>query len=245
MSDLPEGFGPASRIALYYAPPQDCAWWRAGCEWLGRDPQSGEIFDHAASSSIAGVPYREVIAAPRRYGWHGTLVAPFHCASGVGPLDVLATAQSWARGITTPADIALRPALMGRFVALRAASEADEAILRDVAASALRALAACRTRASSEDVERRIVPGMSARQIALLREWDYPYVMDEFRFHMTVASSLDSPAAQEAVAAEWRTRIESLGPLPFNGAALFVEKEPGADFTLWKRLPFNSRQEPA
>ncbi|MHA7187728.1 DUF1045 domain-containing protein, partial [Burkholderia pseudomallei] len=31
----------AARFALYYAPPRASAWWRAGCAWLGRDPEDG------------------------------------------------------------------------------------------------------------------------------------------------------------------------------------------------------------
>jgi hypothetical protein len=40
-------------------------------------------------------------------------------------------------------------------------------------------------------------------------------------------------------------RIDALGPLPVHGAALFIEPEPGAAFTLWQRLPFNNAQDVA
>jgi hypothetical protein len=79
---------------------------------------------------------------------------------------------------------------------------------------------------------------MNARQIALLREWGYPYVLDEYRFHMTLSDSLDDAQARASIVSEWTQRIERLGPLPVHGAALFVESEPGAPFTLWQRLPF-------
>lgn len=244
MNGLPEGFGPESRIALYYAPPAASAWWRAGCEWLGRDPESGAVFDHAGLSSADRLEFQRVIEAPRRYGWHATLVAPFRRADGVDPQQVLDIARNWADGIAQR-DIPVNAALMGRFVALRATHESDDALLRDVAASALREVSACRARAAAADIERRIAPGMSERQVALLREWDYPYVLDEFRFHMTVSGSLQDRAAQEAVASEWNHRIATLGRLPFHGAALFVETQPGADFMLWQRLPFTLGQEHA
>ena len=39
--------------------------------------------------------------------------------------------------------------------------------------------------------ERRRSPGLSARQEALLDRWGYPFVLDEFRFHMTLTRRLD------------------------------------------------------
>jgi hypothetical protein len=215
------------RAALYFAPPAHSRWWQAGCQWLGRDPESGATFD---------TPEHDVTREPRRYGWHGTLVAPLRCASLA---DVLAAAQAWARTVK-PFDFDVQAVEMGRFVALRAAHPADDATLRELAASALRALAPLRTRASKEENARRIRPGMSARQIALLHEWDYPYVLEEFRFHMTLSDSLDDGSERERIVACWNERIPGLGPMPFHAAAVFVEAQPGMPFALRERAPFNS-----
>lgn len=43
---------PASRIALYYAPPSSSAWWRAGCEWLGRDAETGSMIETPGESAL-------------------------------------------------------------------------------------------------------------------------------------------------------------------------------------------------
>lgn len=218
------------RIALYYAPPAASAWWREGCEWLGRDAQSG-LESHVNRSTRAWTQ------APRRYGWHATIVAPFHCARGVTPADVLAAARAWA-GTVLRFDTPVSVEEMKRFVALRAKHAEDDERLRALAASALNVIAPLRARPSAESIERRTSPGMNARQIALLREWGYPYVLDEYRFHMTLSDSLDDAQARASIVSEWTQRIERLGPLPVHGAALFVESEPGAPFTLWQRLPF-------
>ncbi|WP_250467519.1 DUF1045 domain-containing protein [Caballeronia sp. GAFFF2] len=224
-----------ARIALYYAPPAASAWWRAGCEWLGRDAESGLSMETAA---------HDITRAPRRYGWHATIVPPFHCASGVQPADVLAAARAWASSVTR-FEMPVRVAEMGRFVALRASEESDDERLRAMAASALQALAAVRAMPSAGDSERRIVDGMSERQIALVREWGYPYVFDEYRFHMTVCDSLDDTHARGSVVSAWTRKIDTLGALPVHGAALFVESAPGEPFTLWQRLPFNDVREGA
>jgi hypothetical protein len=217
-----------ARIALYYAPPATSAWWRAGCEWLGRDPETNEKSATAAAT---------LTQAPRRYGWHATLVAPFRLHDGVSFQDVLAAARAWAQG-QARFDMRVAPVEMGRFVALQAVDHDDAQTLRTLAESALRALDSLRARPSREENEKRITPGMSARQIALLHEWGYPYVLDEFRFHMTLSSSLVSAALRRGIVADWSARCDVLGPMPVHGAALFIEPEAGAPFELVERLPF-------
>jgi hypothetical protein len=223
------------RVALYYAPPASSAWWQEGCEWLGRDAESGRE-THAAMHAWT--------QSPRRYGGHATIVAPFRCAAGVTLADVQAAARAWANGIVR-FDMPVRIAQMNGFVALRAAHDDDDARMRTIAASALRAIAPLQAKPSVESIERRIHAGMSARQITLLREWGYPYVLDEYRFHMTLSDSLDDANARTSIASHWAPRIARLGPLPVHGAALFIEPEPGAPFTLWQRLPFNIAQDEA
>jgi hypothetical protein len=221
------------RIALYYAPPASSAWWREGSEWLGRDAENGRIFD---------THVHDLTRAPRRYGWHATIVPPFHCAAGITPDDVLDAARAWARSIAR-FEMPVCAAQLGRFTALRPAHESDDVRVREMAASALRSLAHVRAAASPESIERRITPDMSQRQIELLREWGYPYVFDEYRFHMTLSDSLDDVAARASIADEWNRRIGTLGPLPMHGAALFIEPAAGAPFTLWQRLSFNASED--
>jgi hypothetical protein len=230
---------PGSRIALYYAPPASSAWWRAGCEWLGRDAETGRSVETPEEPTIAafGQTVAALTGSPRGYGWHGTLVAPFHTAEGVTPQQVLSEAREWASHITR-FNTLLSAVEMGRFVALRAARPDDDEAIRRVAASALHALSSLRARPSAEDAERRLASGLSERQRTLLHEWGYPYVLDEFRFHMTLSNALDSASARAAIVSLWQTRAEALGPLPLHEAALFIQPHPGAPFTLWQRLPF-------
>ena len=235
----PNDWTPDARIALYYAPPASSTWWRAGSEWLGRDAETGSLIEAPLEPAIAalGQTVAGLTGSPRRYGWHGTLVAPFHTAEGVTPQQVLSVAREWASHIA-PFDAPLSAVEMGRFVALRAGQPDDDEAIRRIAASALYALASLRARPSAEDAERRLASGLSERQQTLLHEWGYPYVLDEFRFHMTLSDALDSASARAAIVSLWQSRAAALGPLPFHGAALFVQPRPAAPFTLWQRLPF-------
>ncbi|WP_323117838.1 DUF1045 domain-containing protein [Burkholderia alba] len=225
-----------ARFAIYYAPPRDSAWWRAGCAWLGRDPESGAACAPPQPPALRR-PVDAVTASPARYGWHGTLMAPFRLAGGVAPGDLLAQARRWAqRQPAFTLDIAA--AALGRFVALRAATEAGDTAMRALAADALRAFTPLRTMPSAAERARRGAHPLTARQQALLDEWGYPYVLDEFRFHMTLSDSLAGQAERDVLIGWWRDAAAALGPLPVDAAALFVEPGPGAPFVLWQRLPF-------
>ncbi|WP_369292468.1 DUF1045 domain-containing protein, partial [Burkholderia pseudomallei] len=86
----------AARFALYYAPPRASAWWRAGCAWLGRDPEDGATLAPPQPGALRR-PVDALTVAPRRYGWHATLVAPFALRPGVAPDELVAAAAAWAR----------------------------------------------------------------------------------------------------------------------------------------------------
>ncbi|CAD6557212.1 hypothetical protein LMG28727_06311 [Paraburkholderia kirstenboschensis] len=232
-----------ARIALYYAPPLSSAWWQAGSEWLGRDAESGESVEPPPVPALAQ-PIASLTVAPRRYGWHGTLVPPFHIAAGCTREHVVSAAKAWAKKIS-PFNVPMQAAELDRFVALRAAQPDHDEVIGDIAANALHALASLRARPSSEDTGRRLAPTLNPRQRALLHEWGYPYVLDEFRFHMTLSDSIDSAPLRAAIRTLWQARSESLGPLPFHGAALFVQHDRAAPFSLWQRLPFGDAGESA
>lgn len=236
MSVAETGWPSTARFALYYAPPAASAWWHAGSEWLGRDAERNVVCTAPQPDGLAR-PLAELTQAPRRYGWHGTLVAPFRLADSVTQHDVLAVAQRWARSraaFMLPVDAAQ----LGKFIALRPATPAGEASMRELASSALQAVAALRAAPSAADLARRLEAPLTERQRALLIEWGYPYVFDEFRFHMTLSNSLDDAHERDVLLAWWHARVPTLGALPVSGAALFVEPEPGAPFVLWQRLAF-------
>ncbi|WP_322011453.1 DUF1045 domain-containing protein [Paraburkholderia sp. J12] len=238
---LAGGWSAATRFAIYYAPPRESAWWRAGCAWLSRDPESGESLAPPQPAAL-GRPLAELTGAPRRYGWHGTLVPPFRLAEGVTPEALLAAAQQWAATRTRFA-VAAEAATLGRFVALRPADEAGDAALRDLAADALRTLGDLRARQTPAELARRLDAPLTDRQRAYVEAWGYPYVFEEFRFHMTLSDSLADAGEREALVAAWNAQMAEAGALPMEGIAIFVEPQPGLPFSLWRRVAF-ADQEP-
>jgi putative phosphonate metabolism protein len=226
-----------ARFAVYYAPSFESAWWRAGSTWLARDAQTGET---CVPPQPGGVRRSliELTEAPRRYGWHGTLVAPFRLAPRITQDDLVAATRNWA--LTQSAfTLPVEPATLGEFVALRPQDQHGEAGMRALASSALRALNGLRAQPSAADLARRLAAPLSARQRELLLEWGYPYVFDEFRFHMTLSNSLADADERAALVDWWQARMSALGPLLVDHVALFVEPSPGEPFVLWQRVPFH------
>jgi putative phosphonate metabolism protein len=237
MSVLHEVWSEATRFALYYAPPRESAWWQAGCAWLGRDPETGGMLAPPPQPAGLAQPLGTLTVAPRRYGWHGTLVPPFRLAPGVTPEGLYAAAEQWALR-QTRFEANVEAATLGRFVALRPADEAGEAALRDLAASGLRALGALRAAQTPAELAKRLDAPLTPRQRAYVEEWGYPYVFEEFRFHMTLSDSLNDAQTCAHLVDAWNAQMRSAPALPVAGAALFVEPQPGAPFALWRRLPF-------
>jgi Protein of unknown function (DUF1045) len=227
-----------SRFAIYYAPSRTSPWWSAGCRWLARDPESGAELAPpvvpALAARLRDVP--GLSRSPQRYGWHGTLVAPARSVAHATLDDIVRRARAWAER-QSAFDLTVEAAALERFVAIRPATAEGAAAMCALAADALHEFAPLRAMPSEQDRHRRLAADLNARQRELLERWGYPYVLDEFRFHMTLSDSIE-PDDRQALIEWWGMQLPALGPLPIDGAALFVEPQPGKPFVLAARLPF-------
>lgn len=182
-----EGF---KRYAIYFAPePGPLA--DFGASWLGWDPESGLPVTHP---KIADLDVAALTQTPRKYGLHGTIKPPFALAeaSSIQALHdgMQALAARLAPVSTGP--LALTP--LGRFLAL--CPTGDTAPLAALAAEVVVELDPHRATLGPTDIARRNPDQLSDTQRALLMQWGYPYVMEEFRFHLTLTGKL--PKAQVA-----------------------------------------------
>jgi hypothetical protein len=231
-----------SRFAIYYAPSRTSPWWDAGCRWLSRDPESGAVLAPpvipALAARLRDVP--GLSRSPQRYGWHGTLVAPARSVAHTTLVDIVRRARAWAAR-QSAFDLTVEAAALEQFVAIRPATAEGAAAISTLAADALHEFAPLRAMPSEQDRQRRLAADLNARQRELLERWGYPYVLDEFRFHMTLSDSIE-PDDRAALIDWWRPQLAELGPMPIDSAALFVEPQPGKPFVLAARLPFGEAQ---
>jgi len=91
---------------------------------------------------------------------------------------------------------------------------------------------------SASNLARRRAAGLTPRQDALLQQWGYPFVLEEFRFHLSLTGSLarEREDTVELVLDAAEQFFADLPPLRFNSLALFAEPAPGADFVLLDHL---------
>lgn len=217
-----------SRFAVYFVPPSG-ALYDFGATWLGWDIGAGV---HVVQPDVPGL--HDITMTPRKYGFHGTLKPPFRLASGAGE-DTLMSAVADLASRTAPATLdKLRLTTLGKFLALT--PKGDTTALQTVAEVCVTHLDTFRAPATEADLARRRQAGLTPRQDALLVQWGYPYVLEEFRFHLTLSGRLTSEDT-----AKWHETAATLLPVlpePFvvDEIALCGERPDGC-FEVIDRYP--------
>lgn len=202
------------RYAIYYAPPAGSFATRAAT-WLGWDVDGGCA---VAQPAIDGIDLAAATRAPRKYGFHATVKAPFRLAPGCSA-DDLAGALAALAGQLAPVTVqGLRYERMaGRFLALR--PDGDETALLALGGEVVARLDAFRAPLSETERARRNPASLSTRQRDLLERFGYPYVLEDFRFHLTLSDDLSAAELDvlEPAARDWFAPVL---PTPFEIGAL-------------------------
>lgn len=213
------------RFAVYYAPP------------LGDFATRANLWLSDAAPAFPGLPRApaELTAAPRRYGFHGTIKAPFRLADGTDP-NMLQTDLAALAARLSPVRMAgLRLEILKGFLAL--IPEGNETDLLALGAEVVSRLDPLRAPLTEAEIARRRPDRLTARQRELLARWGYPYVMEEFRFHLTLTDDLPADMAQStaAILGPWFAEVL---PRPFDitDLCLFGEDNAG-QFHLLHRYP--------
>lgn len=225
--------GWSRRYAVYYTPEPSSALGRLGRTWLGRHPS---LAGREAVGCLRGISWDEwarLTARPRRYGFHGTLKAPFWIRHGVSERKLVSAlgALTSVRHVVPVGKLALRR--LGEFFALVPAQPCPE--VDELAAACVEAFEPFRAEMPRDELMRRL-DGLDAAQRRNLKQYGYPYVFDEFRFHMTLTGPVDDDRAHKLAPA-----LESLcapvcaEPLVVDAVSLLLETEPGADLELRTR----------
>ncbi|MFY0682107.1 MAG: DUF1045 domain-containing protein [Thalassovita sp.] len=196
------------RYAIYYA-PQPGALADFGASWLGWDLAQGCACPYA---DIAGLDAEKLTATPHKYGLHGTVKPPFFLAEGTSFDDLCHATQAHCASQNAVQLDGLVLSRLGGFLALKVTGEANS--LAALAGETVRTLDRFRAPASETELARRRKSGLTARQEALLTQWGYPYVMEEFRFHITLTGRLGAQQA-EATRSALAPVLEPILPTPF------------------------------
>jgi putative phosphonate metabolism protein len=221
------------RYAIYYASAPGTALDRFGAELLGYDARSGEDLPFPDDVLRVAPDWHALTQDPRKYGFHATLKAPLALAQGRTEAELLGACANFADA-ARPAPV-IRPVVgsISGFIAVIAKERSEE--LERFAADCVTALDSFRAPLTAADRARRNPQRLTPRQCEYLDRWGYPYVMDEFRFHMTLTGRLD-PSRRETVLRMLRDRFAMIGleRLAIDGIAVFCQNHAHSRFRLLK-----------
>jgi hypothetical protein len=216
------------RFAIYYVPPADTPLDRFGAGFIGYDCYTGG--DLAPPDvGLDFVRWTELTQAPRTYGFHATLKAPFRLASTASEDDLLMEFHKFA---ATPRAIpALDPIVrsLGQFIAIVPAAASPPIDL--LAADCVTAFDRFRRPPDTRE-HNRLGAGLSRRQIENLDRWGYPYVHEDFRFHMTLTGPVAADRRGDILALLQDHFDATVGsaPVPVTQMVLLCQDAPSTRF---------------
>jgi len=187
-------------------------------------------------AGLEGLDLAALTAGPRGYGFHATLKAPFELAAEHSEAELMDFAQGFARDLA-PFETSIAPAALGRFLAFRTRDPSPS--IEALAAQCVRAFDRFRAPLSAFDLARRRRAPLTPVEDARLVRWGYPYVFDDFRFHMTLTDEIPEDGLRgrllDALTLHF---VEESGPHRFDGLAVFRQADRGAPFDILERFAF-------
>lgn len=181
------------RYAIYFTAPEG-ALAQLGASWLGWDLHTGREVPHP---NLPDLPIDKIAAlteVPRRYGFHATLKPPFRLAANQTEAALLADLHDYCQTLS-PVSLAggLRLAVLDGFLALVPAQPSPQ--LQALAAGLVQGLDHHRAPLTEAERARRKPEHLTDLQRANLDRWGYPWVLEHFRFHMTLTGRLPTEEA--------------------------------------------------
>ena len=218
----------SERFAIYYAPAVGSPMWKRAAEWLGRDAANGTEF----GTDIAGLSREQldgITKSARRYGFHATIKAPMALAEGTSRAELESALAGFVERHEQIAIGGLQLRLLDGFLALVPIRQSEA--LTALAGECVAQFERFRGPMGAAEREKRDHGGLTVRQLDLLERYGYPYVMEQFVFHMTLTDRLGA-ADREPV---MRAAVDWFAPLlgrdvGLDRLVLFHEAEPGAPF---------------
>ncbi|WP_162653474.1 DUF1045 domain-containing protein [Lentilitoribacter sp. Alg239-R112] len=226
-----------NRLAIFYAPASKSPLAQFGSKWLGWDVEKASNAKHPDIQSLPA-PIPDIVATPQKYGFHGTLKAPFKL-NPTKSCDELRTAlQTFCKNTPKFTIGKMKVAQLGNFVAIIQKNQSME--LRNLAATIVEHFEEFRAPLGESDIVKRRRANLTQRQDELMLRWGYPYVFEEFKFHLTLTGRLDENDAETTknILSEHLSDILSK-PLKADDICLYGERNDGK-FEIIERFPLCS-----
>jgi putative phosphonate metabolism protein len=220
-----------TRYAIYHLPASDAALYRFGAAFVGYDAFGPNDLEHPPQALDAFADWHALTADPRKYGFHATLKAPFLLADGQTESNLC---NAFDRFAQTPREVPVMSPVVraiGSFIAV--VPDTATAPLSKLADDCVTEFEPFRAPLTERDRQRRLKSPLTPRQIEHLDRWGYPYVFEEFRFHMTLTGSLPAEK-RDAVLPFLQAEFAKLGlaSLAIDHVALLRQENSDARFVV-------------
>lgn len=221
------------RYAIYFVPGAESSLYRFGASALGYDSYTGE----ARSIDGAADDWNDITREPGVYGFHATLKPPFALADGRDEASLARAVAGFAADHAAVVIGELRVSEVGSFVAL--VPETPRPALNALAEACVRDFDRFRAPMSEQELARRLTPGLSDRQIVNLARWGYPYVCEDFRFHMTLTGTLPLQKRSRALRflCEKYEQVPDVASLTLDQIVIARQTEPATPFRVMAVAP--------
>ena len=180
-----------ARYAIYFAPDDDSELGIFGATVLRRraldasDWLNPDLAVEFPQSSV----WSDRIQRPAHYGFHATIKAPFELSKGQSADKLIADLAEFCQSCQTISLQGMAPIRTSRYDAL--AFEQQPEALRQLASDCVITFEKYRAPLTEADIKRRDPTSLSASEIENMHRFGYPYILDDFNFHMTLSGRND------------------------------------------------------
>lgn len=170
------------RFAIYFIPKTGSSLQKFGDKWL-------DIVQPNAFPSKDKIKRTNWIKIPKKYGFHGTLKAPFRLRSDKNLDDLIISSKNICKSIKPFSLSGLKLSIIENALALTLINNSSS--MSALSNQFVIQLDKFRAPLSKEEISVKRSRNLTAKQDYNLLHWGYPYVMEQFYFHLTLTNTLD------------------------------------------------------
>jgi hypothetical protein len=177
----------SGRYAIYFIPSADSPTYQRVSAWLGYSILQEQTLSQRELPADLH-EFRGFTRHAALYGCHATLKPPFRLRAGLKEKHLLKIFKHFCRICRPIRCSGLRVDSIGRFLALTQSKNSKK--LDELATDCVQTFDLFRDEISEAGFNKRQPEKLSPNQLKMLQQWGYPFVLDEFRFHITLSDPL-------------------------------------------------------
>ena len=232
------------RVAIYFLPKKNSSLENFGKNLLGRDINKKKKISLTRRQKYfinRGFTYfdelKDYCEQPAKYGFHATLKAPFRLKRNVKTKNFYDVISHIAAQHSRFKIKGLKIVYSKKFTFIT--SRKPNKLLINLENDLVKHLDTFRAELNKTEIKKRIPDSLTFKQNKYLKEWGYPFVFDQFKFHMTLMNQNNNKLSnKQKLELEKLIYKTSNNVIEFNEISLLGENKNGY-FEEIKRFKLN------